>query len=296
MKLTGRIFDIKRFAVHDGDGIRTTLFLKGCPLRCVWCHNPEGLSKKIELAYYEQKCTSCGSCVGACSHSAHTVDKSGHIFHRELCTGCGSCTGACLSDALTLFGKSVTADEILPKLLEDKPFYETSGGGVTLSGGECLLQADFCKELLSKLKENGINTAIDTCGAVPFSAFEKVIPYTDTFLYDIKAIDKQVHKKCTGMTNEIILENLKRLDSLGCRYEIRIPYVPEYNDGEMKKISEFLRTLKNLRTVRVLPYHSFAGSKYSALGIKDSLPQRLPTEEEIAAAEKLLALQALDNF
>ena len=290
MTLPGRVFDIKRFAVHDGDGLRTTLFLKGCPLRCVWCHNPEGLSEKTELAYYAHKCISCGACVSACRQKTHTLDRNGHSFKRELCTGCGACADVCLSDALTLFGRSVTTDEILPKLLEDKPFYESSGGGVTLSGGECLLQADFCKELLSKLKENGINTAVDTCGAVPFSAFEKVIPYTDTFLYDIKAIDSEVHKKCTGATNEIILENLKRLDSLGCRYEIRIPYVPEYNDTEIRKISEFLRTLKNAHAVRVLPYHSFAGTKYSALGIKNSLPQRLPTEEEIASAEALFSL------
>ena len=285
MKTEGKIFEIKRLAIHDGAGIRTTLFLKGCPLSCVWCHNPEGLSQLSELAYYAHRCISCGACVGACNNGAHTIDKSGHIFNRELCTACGGCAKVCSADALSTFGRSVSVDEILPVLLEDKPFYEATGGGVTLSGGECLLQADFCKELLSKLKENDINTAVDTCGAVPFSAFEKVIPYTDIFLYDIKAIDDATHKKCTGVSNKIILENLVRLDSLGCKCEIRIPYVPEYNDQEMPRIAQFLKALKNITAVRVLPYHSYAGSKYEALGFKNELPKRLPTNEEIKAAE-----------
>lgn len=279
------IFEIKRFAVHDGDGIRTTLFLKGCPLSCVWCHNPEGISTKRELAYYPHKCVSCGACVSACVGGAHSLDSAAHTLNRELCSLCEGCTRVCHAEALSIFGKEVSADEVLAKLLEDKPFYENSGGGVTISGGECLMKADFCKELLSKLKENGVNTAVDTCGAVPFSAFEKVIPYTDVFLYDIKAIDDSVHKKCTGVSNKIILENLKRIDVLGCKSEIRVPYVPEYNDKEIPKIARFVRELKNVSAVRVLPYHNYAGTKYEALGMQNKLPARLPTDEEILAAE-----------
>ena len=165
--MSARIFEIKRFAVHDGDGIRTTVFFKGCPLKCVWCHNPEGIDFKPELAYYENKCINCGECIRVCPNNAHTIEKGVHIFNRKKCTGCGNCEEVCLGNALTLYGEEVTEDELLPKLLEDKEFYENSNGGVTLSGGECLMQSDFCAELLKKLKENGINTAVDTCGFVP---------------------------------------------------------------------------------------------------------------------------------
>lgn len=158
------IFDIKRFAVHDGDGIRTTVFFKGCPLKCVWCHNPEGISYMPQLAYYENKCVSCGECVEICPQKAHGIEKGRHSFDRNKCILCGECEKMCLGEALKLYGKEMTIDELMPLLLEDKDFYTTSGGGVTLSGGECLMQADFCAELLKKLKSENINTAVDTCG------------------------------------------------------------------------------------------------------------------------------------
>ncbi len=255
---TGVIFEIKRFAVHDGDGIRTTVFFKGCPLRCVWCHNPEGLSAAPEIAKYAHKCIGCGEC------------------KRE-----GFTPEDCLGEAQTLYGKRFTVEELLPVLLEDRDFYENSGGGVTLSGGECLMQADFCAELLSRLKENGIHTAVDTCGFVTRSALDKVIPYTDVFLYDLKAYDENVHIKCTGQSNKIILENLLYLSSLGKDVEIRIPYVPDYNDDQIEKIAGFLAPLKSITKIRILPYHNYAGSKYEALGIPSTLPVRLPTDEEI---------------
>ena len=182
----------------------------------------------------------------------------------------------------------MTVEELLPILLEDRDFYETSGGGVTLSGGECLIQADFCAELLKKLKENEIHTAVDTCGFVSKESLDKVIPYTDVFLYDIKAYDEDIHIKCTGVSNKQILENLKYLDSLGKAIEIRIPYVPDYNDSQIEKIALFLAPLQNIKKIRVLPYHNYAGSKYEALNLPNSLPNRLPTNEEIQrAAEKI---------
>lgn len=180
----------------------------------------------------------------------------------------------------------MTVEELIPIILEDKPFFENSGGGVTLSGGECLMQADFCCELLKQLKENGIHTAIDTCGYVSKAALDKVIPYTDVFLYDIKAYDEETHIKCTGSSNAIILENLKYLDSLGKSIEIRIPYVPGYNDNQMEKIAVFLSELKNIVKIRVLPYHNYAGSKYEALQIENTLPAILPTDEEIEKARQ----------
>lgn len=259
------IFAIKHFAVHDGDGIRTTVFFKGCPLRCVWCHNPEGLTAKPQVAYYAHKCIGCGEC-----------QKKGFA------------TENCLGEARVLYGKDVTVDALLPALLEDRDFYENSGGGVTLSGGECLMQADFCAELLKRLKENGIRTAVDTCGYAERDAFDKVIPYTDIFLYDIKAYDEAIHEKCTLRSNKKILDNLQYLDSLGKNIEIRIPYVPDCNSDQMEKIAIFLSGLKHITKVKILPYHNCAGSKYAALNMTNTLPSRLPCQEELYTARDLI--------
>ncbi len=287
-KSSAVVFEIKRFAVHDGDGIRTTVFLKGCPLSCVWCHNPEGIGFKGQLAYYTHKCISCGECAQVCPSGAHRMGENGHLFDREKCISCGKCAEVCLGDALTMYGREMTVDELLPALLEDKEFYENSGGGVTVSGGECLMHADFCAELLEKLKAQGVNTAVDTCGLVSKETLDKVIPYTDVFLYDIKAIDEDVHVKCTGCPNKIILENIKYLDERGCKIEVRYPYVPGYNDGEIEKIAEFLSGLKNITKIRVLAYHNYAGSKYDALDMENTLPTRVPTDEEMKKARELV--------
>lgn len=285
--MNGTIFDIKRFAVHDGDGIRTTVFLKGCPLKCLWCHNPESLSFKPQLAYYVNKCVHCGSCAAVCPTGAHAMTDAGHVFRKDLCNSCGKCEEACPENALQLFGRSVTPQEILPVLLEDKEFYVNSNGGVTLSGGECLMQPDFCTELLQLLKAEGIHTAVDTCGFVPRASIEKVLPYTDIFLFDIKAIDPDVHRRCTGQSNEQILDNLRFIDQAGKAIEVRIPYVPGHNSDQMEKIAAFVKTLKNVTTVKVLAYHNYAGSKYSALGMENTLPEVVPTAEEVAQAQAL---------
>jgi len=284
--MKAQISDIKRFAVHDGNGIRTTVFFKGCPLKCVWCHNPESIGFRPQTAYYSNKCLNCGECEQVCKNSAQTIGESGqHTYIRENCTACGSCTESCPASALQIYGKEYTVDELVPILLEDRDFYENSNGGVTLSGGECLMQADFCRELLIALKKEGINTAIDTCGYVPRRNITKVLEYTDTFLYDIKAIDENVHIRCTGHPNALILDNLRYIDRKGKAIEIRIPYVPGYNDDQIDKISEFLKTLKNITKVKVLPYHNYAGSKYAALGMENTLPTDLPTDEEIETAQ-----------
>lgn len=281
-----KVVEIKRFAVHDGDGIRTTVFLKGCPLKCVWCHNPESICFDTQLAYYENKCVSCGECVSVCPTKAQKMINGSHVFKRNLCINCGKCETVCLGEALKIYGKEMTVDELLPILLEDKDFYESSGGGITLSGGECLMHPDFCCELLKQLKENGVHTAVDTCGFVSRTAIDEVMPYTDIILYDLKAYDEDVHIKCTGQSNKIILENLKYIDSCGKQTEIRIPYVPEYNSDQIEKIAEFLSHLKNLTKVRVLPYHNYAGSKYKSLDMENTLPEILPTDEEIKSAKK----------
>ena len=264
--MTGQIVEIKRLAVHDGPGIRTTVFFKGCPLKCLWCHNPEGIGFAPQTAFYAHKCIGCG----ACKKEAFTP-------------------ADCLGEARVLYGKEMTVEALLPLLLEDKDFYETTGGGVTLSGGECLMQADFCAALLQALKAEGIHTAVDTCGFVSRQSIDKVLPYTDLFLYDIKAFDEDVHIRCTGQSNQQILENLQYLDTLGKGIEIRIPYVPGHNDTQMAKIAAFLKPLKSITAVKVLPYHNYAGAKYAALGMENTLPERLPTQEEIEKAEAFFA-------
>ena len=290
-QIFGRILNIKRFEIHDGDGLRTTLFLKGCPLRCKWCHNPESLSTSAELGYYEHKCISCGACVRICPYGAHSINGDVHTFDREKCVACGKCVSECLADALVYYGESVTAAEVLPKLLEDREFYKNSGGGVTLSGGEPLLQADFTCEVLKLLKKEGINTAVDTCLFASQSQLDKVIPFTDTFLVDVKAYNRDTHKELTGQYNDVILENIRYLDFKGKDMEIRIPFVPNQNSHEIEKIAEFLSTVGHLKGVRVLPYHNLSGNKYGSLDIEYSLNNSdtpIPTNEEAENARKIL--------
>ena len=282
--MTGTIFDINRFAVHDGDGIRTTVFFKGCPLRCVWCHNPEGLAEMPQLAFYAHKCTNCGLCAANCPSGAHKITDGVHRFDRTACLACGKCETLCINGALKLYGQTVTVEKLLPVLIQDKAFYDNSGGGVTLSGGECLLQASFCGELLKALKQNGIHTAVDTCGDVPREAINAVLAYTDIFLYDIKALDERLHLRCTGHSNRQILENLHYLADKNVPVEIRYPFVPGYNDGEAEEIAAFLAQFSNITKVRMLPYHNYAGSKYAALGLENKSPAVLPEETALKAA------------
>ena len=292
--MIGKIFEIKHFAVHDGPGIRTTVFFKGCPLRCVWCHNPEGLRAEKQLSYLSHMCQHCGRCAQVCPNGAHTLTaEHQHQFDRAKCTQCGACVDTCLGKALLLYGRDVCVDDLMPELLEDQCFYESSGGGVTLSGGECLIQAEFCAELLKRLKEQGIHTAVDTCGFVPRQNIKKVLPYTDIFLYDVKAWDTKVHQACTGFTNECILGNLMWLNDCGKPIEIRIPYVPQYNKAEMVHITALLSGMSCITRVKVLPYHNYAGSKYKSLGMEDTLPSVLPTDEEIECIKQIFRSKGL---
>ena len=291
--MKANIFDIKHFAVHDGPGIRTTVFFKGCPLKCVWCHNPESISKEKQLGFLKNSCVNCGACVVVCKRNAHGINEGVHSFDRAKCINCGECAKVCNAKALTLYGQESEIEDIVKDVLEDKDFYESSNGGVTLSGGECLMQANACAELLKALKQDNIHTAVDTCGFVSKETLEKVLPFTDLFLYDIKAFDESVHIKCTGQSNKIILENLKYIDSLGKKTEIRFPFVPELNSDETEKIATFLSTLNNVTGIRVLPYHNYAGTKYSSLEIKDTLPKKLPTDQEIANAKEILRAKGI---
>lgn len=289
--MRGIITNIKRMAVHDGHGLRTTVFFKGCPLRCVWCHNPDTLFRRKQLGYFPHLCAGCGACVEACDTGALTAPTE---YNSEKCTLCGKCAESCPISARVLFGEEWEAEALAKKVLADRDFFKASGGGVTLSGGECLSQIDFAVELAKILFNEGISVDIDTSGAVSFDAISRILPYTDEFLYDIKAIDPAVHKHCTGKDNSLILENLKNLDELGARVEIRYPLVPGYNDGECSKIGEFLSGLKNVKRIKVLAYHDLARSKYSALGLTDTLPGVKAVRDDVQKAVDILASFGLE--
>lgn len=271
--MRGLISSIKRMEIHDGDGVRTTVFFKGCTLKCIWCHNPESISPMEQTAFFSVKCASCGLCKGEKNKSTSLK---------------------CPTDALTHFGTEYEADKLYEILAKDKAYFDNSGGGVTFSGGECLMQADFAKELAEKLKEKGISVYIDTCGYVKKEAFEKIIPFTDKFLYDIKAIDSKVHKECTGKDNDLILSNLRFILEKGCDVEIRYPLVKGYNDGEAEKIGEFLKKCNFSGKVKVLQYHDFSGSRYEALGMENTMPKAFTSFEDVEKAVKTIKRFSID--
>ncbi len=274
-EVTGIIFDIKRYAVHDGPGIRTTVFLKGCPLTCIWCHNPEAISLSPELVVHPEKCIICGACLEQCPLKAHETTVNGErIFHRERCEACGKCVEVCYAEALTMYGKNVSVEEVMDEIRKDAEFYRNSGGGVTVSGGEPLVQHQFIMELLKQCKQEGFHTALDTCGYARWEALESCLPYLDLVLYDLKHIDAILHKNYTGVPNTRILVNLRKLDHYAVPIEIRIPVVPGINDSRevIEDIARFLQPMKNINGVRLLPFHRYADSKYMHLGRKNTMP------------------------
>lgn len=250
--MDGNIFDVQRFSIYDGPGIRTNVFLKGCNLRCLWCHNPESQSAKKQLMFRKNKCVGCGKCARVCSFT-----------FTENCVACGKCAAVCQHDARSIAGQTVSADEIVAKVLRDRAFYKTSGGGVTLTGGEPLLQPDFILEILQKCKENGIDTAIETAGNVPWETFERILPFLDHILYDLKSIDSAKHERLTGVPNERILDNAARLKESGKDILFRMPVIPGLNEDEVGKAAAFASPAK----LELLAYHETGCSKYDSLNM-----------------------------
>lgn len=256
--IKGTIFDIERNSYVDGPGIRTTVFFKGCNLKCEWCHNPESQSKNMEIMFYRDKCKYCGKCRDVCPNK------------NKKCTFCGNCELYCPNDARKICGAEYTAEEVFKQVAKDKHFYETSGGGVTFSGGECMLQTEFLLSLLKLCRANGIHTAIDTAGHVSWQCFEKVLPFADLYLYDVKCFDSEKHLKYTGVKNDLILNNLKKLLKARRNVWVRVPVIGGFNDTacEMKRIKAFLDECGKPEKVELLPYHAMGEHKYAALGRK----------------------------
>lgn len=282
--ITGIVLDIQRFAVHDGPGIRTTVFLKGCNLRCAWCHNPESFVVKPQLSYNRSACTSCGACVAACPHGVHTILADGtHVLDRSRCTGCGACVEACPQRCLSIFGYPMAAGQVLDEVVKDVKYYSASGGGVTFSGGEPTVQFEFLLACAQLCKAAGVHICLETNGIIPPAHLEKLIPLLDVVLLDYKMTGDEGHKKYTGAGVAGVLTTLDRLCHRGVPVILRCPIIPGINDDSehFSCIRKLRSTYHNIQNVEVMPYHSLGGHKWDAIGIDYTLRDVVePTAEQ----------------
>jgi pyruvate formate lyase activating enzyme len=288
---SGIVFDIMRFSIHDGPGIRTTVFFKGCPLNCWWCHNPESQVLGRERMSRERRCIRCGACVTACGQGAISMDGDGVTTDAERCTLCGSCVEACYAGAREIVGREMTVAQVMAEVERDVAFYDESGGGVTVSGGEPLMQPAFLLGLLGVCREKEIHTALDTCGFAPWDTVDRIRDSVDLFLYDLKLMDAAEHRRFTGVSNELILSNLQALSQLGHSIVLRVPIIPGVNDDEenIGQVGAFAAALPHLQRVDILPYHQIAVDKYDRLervyGLREIRP---PGDETMDSVAELL--------
>ena len=263
--MKGIVFDVKRYSIHDGPGLRTTVFLKGCPLRCAWCHNPESQKLEPQIVYYKEKCIGCLTCRDVCRFNAVDVSENGISINKN-CTMCGECAENCPTNALNIIGREYEAQELADEILKDEIFFN-EGGGITISGGEPFSQKEFLFELLDIIKQRRIHIALDTTGYTDEELILKAAEYTDLFLYDLKHMDSLKHKQYTCVSNEKILDNLKSISAYGAKIAVRIPIIPSINDSyeNMKQTAEFIYALKGIISVDLLPYHNMMSDKYKRL-------------------------------
>ncbi len=287
--MTGWVFDIKRYSIHDGPGIRTTVFLKGCGLRCLWCHNPESVAPGPELMHWPARCVRCHACLAACPRGAVSKDADGAVaVDRARCDLCGKCVEACLYDAMQTVGREMSVDEVLAEVARDLVFYEQSGGGVTLSGGDPAVQADFAEAVLDACRGRGIRTAVDTAGAAPAGVLERLAAKADLVLYDLKVMDDARHRELTGASNGPVLDNLKRLAAGRTEVWVRLPLVAGANDddGNIRRTIDFLKGLGTVGRVGLLPYHPGGVEKARRIGRETQVRRfETPSEERTAAVE-----------
>ena len=282
MELTGMIFGIQHFSIHDGNGVRTNIFLMGCPLRCIWCHNPEGISSTPLLSFSTGRCTGCKECFNLCP-KVHGMTNEDRILNREDCKYCFKCVKACAGNALEQVGYEISVGEVMDAVLRDKRYYESSGGGATLSGGEPMVQFVFTKAILDECKSAGINTAIETCGVAQTAQFEQILPLVDTFLYDIKESNSALHKKYTGKDNALILSNLDFLASRGARIILRCPIIPGLNDraDHFKFLAELSIKYPSILGIEIMPYHKLGVSKSVRMGTQKQQSYEAPSDKTV---------------
>lgn len=295
---SGLVFDTKRFSIHDGPGIRTTVFLKGCPLHCGWCHNPESQETDAEVMLRPDRCIGCGACIDACPEHAISSNGGGAVItDLGLCVRCGTCTETCYADARQRVGEEKTVEEVMAIIASDLSFYDESAGGVTISGGEPLLQKDFALELLQACKLRDIHTVVDTSGAVSWRTIDRIRAYTDLFLYDLKHMDDAEHRKHTGAGNRRILENLHKLANCGADVVLRFAVIPGVNDSDenIRTLGEFAAGLRRRYPVSILPYHAAAEDKYKRLNKTFQMEEiQAPEDERMAEIASILGGYGLE--